>query len=197
MANKLFQAEAGYSSGNREGGCHGDRQEREFKILAHGKSAQTYNNARHSLHGIFKALTHTAHLTVNPFDVVPTKSARYTSYRPLTITEISKILKTAPEHWRVAVLIALYTRLRFVDVCFLKWGTVDLNKGIIEVEPEKTKRLTKKIRIPIHPELAKELVRRKREKTYCPADNGQEIPCAKLSVGIHQHPCDLRHKGFF
>ncbi len=138
----------------------------EYATSLNGKSAQTYNNARHNLHGIFTGLTHAANLTVNPFDVVPTKSARHTSYRPFSIVEIRKILKTAPEHWRVAVLIALYTGLRFVDVCFLKWGIVDLSKGIIEVEPEKTKRLTKKVKIPIHLELAKELRRLKRDKMY-------------------------------
>jgi integrase len=55
------------------------------------------------------------------------------------------------------VIIALYTGLRFKDVCFLKWSNVDFKKNLIELKPAKTERFSRKVQIPIHPALKREL----------------------------------------
>ncbi len=135
-------------------------------IKAEGKSAQTYNNTRHNLRGIFKSLMFSASLKENPFDVVPTLAARHVSYRRFTIDEIKKIIEKAKPHWKQAIYIAIYTGLRFVDVCKLKWKDIDLDNSRMVVEPAKTERFAKKVVIPIHPVLKKILSAIKKRKEY-------------------------------
>ena len=131
-----------------------------------GKSAQTYNNHRHNIRGIFHALMYAADIQENPFDVVPTKSAKHVSYRLFTMAEIRKILDASTPQWRLGVLVSLYTGLRFKDVCFLKWECIDNESGIIVVEPFKTERLSKKVKIPMHPALTTALAGHAKDGKY-------------------------------
>lgn len=138
----------------------------EYSQELQSKSAQTYNNHRHNLRGIFKALMYKADLTQNPFDVVPTLSAKHTSFRPFTLREVKKIISTADEPWKSAVTISFYTGLRFKDVCFLKWDQVNLKEDLIKLTPAKTERLDKKVIIPISPQLKNALCKIKREAAF-------------------------------
>lgn len=135
-------------------------------IQQEGKSPQTYNNHRHNIRGIFKGLMFVTGMKENPFDVVPTLSARHVSYRRFTLDEIKKILKKAKSHWKLAVYLGLYTGLRFKDVCMLKWKSIDLANNRIIAEPAKTERFGKKVVIPIHPALLKILSGIKNRKEY-------------------------------
>ena len=135
-------------------------------MQADGKSNQTYNNHRHNLRGIFKALLYSANMKENPFDVVPTLAARHISFRPFSKEELQAILKNSNSDWRTAVIIASYTGLRFKDVCFLKWSDVDFGKKLIELEPAKTERFARKVHIPIHQALNRELLKIKQDSEY-------------------------------
>jgi len=135
-------------------------------MQSEGKSNQTYNNHRHNLRGIFKALLYPANMKENPFDVVPTLAARHISFRPFSMDELRTILQNSNSDWRKAVIIAAYTGLRFKDVCFLKWRNVDFKKNLIEIEPAKTERFARKVHIPVHPALNRELSQIPKDSEY-------------------------------
>ncbi len=138
----------------------------EYSEELRSKSAQTYNNHRHNLRGIFKALMYKADLTQNPFDVVPTQSAKHTSFRPFTLKEVKKIISFADEPWKSAVTISFYTGLRFKDVCYLKWNQINQKNGLIKLTPAKTERLDKKVTIPLSPQLKNALSKIEKKSIY-------------------------------
>ena len=73
---------------------------------------------------------------------------------PFTAGEIGNLLKAAQGDWKGAILFAYYTGARLGDVANMRWRAIDLEKRLITLVPEKTKRRKKKaIAVPLHPEL--------------------------------------------
>jgi integrase len=62
-------------------------------------------------------------------------------------------LKIADKEWKGVILLGIYCGLRIGDAATLRWKDVDLDENWIFLTPEKTRRLEKKVRIHIHPEL--------------------------------------------
>jgi integrase len=60
--------------------------------------------------------------------------------RPFTMPEVSKILSVADTEWRTMILLGFYTGLRLSDCANLTWREVDLLKGEIKVQTQKTAR---------------------------------------------------------
>lgn len=128
-----------------------------------GKSV---NNLRGCVSSVFQALMHKAKLKENPFSVVkqaPTDDSD--RGRALTDDEVSRLLKTAKEPWYGAILVAIYTGLRFTDVAHLEWESV--RDGVIVVTPSKTRRRNVQVTIPIHPALAAYFSSRERGNDIC------------------------------
>jgi len=78
---------------------------------------------------------------------------------PFTPDEIKKLLKAASGEWKGAILFAYFTGARLSDVANMPWGAIDLDKRLISFTPKKTKRGKKVLRIPLHPDLEKELLK--------------------------------------
>ena len=78
---------------------------------------------------------------------------------PFTPDETTKLLKAAKNDWRGAILFAYYTGARLGDIANMQWVRIDLNKRLVLFTPKKTKRHTKILGIPLHPELEKELLK--------------------------------------
>ena len=57
--------------------------------------------------------------------------------------------------WKLLVMTGIYTGLRLGDCCRLKWDCVNIERGVIQVIPEKTKKHAHghPVTIPIHREL--------------------------------------------
>jgi len=84
-------------------------------------------------------------------------SAPTESHRPekeiFTRGQVESLLKIADKEWKGVILLGIYCGLRIGDAATLRWKDVDLDENWISLTPEKTRRLEKKIRIHIHPEL--------------------------------------------
>jgi len=84
-------------------------------------------------------------------------SAPTESHRPekevFTQGQVESLLRIAEGEWRGIILLGFYCGLRLGDAVSLRWKDVDLNSSWISITPEKTRRLEKMVRIPIHPEL--------------------------------------------
>jgi integrase len=78
---------------------------------------------------------------------------------PFTSDEIKKLLKAASGDWPAAIMFAYFSGARLSDVANMQWGAIDLDKRLISFTPKKTKRGKKILRIPLHPDLEKELLK--------------------------------------
>jgi len=76
-----------------------------------------------------------------------------------------KAATKAGGEWRRLFTIGIYTGLRLSDCCRLAWNSVNLERGVIQLIPTKTRKHAhgQPVTIPIHPSLAAELVMAREE----------------------------------
>lgn len=123
--------------------------------LNHGRlSASTYNCHRNLLLMVFRVLKNKARLTSNPWEEIQCKRIAQQSRRELTIEELKKVCQSATGELRTMLALGLYTGLRLGDCATLRFGEVDLVRGVILRIPNKTsRRHPKPVTVPIHPVL--------------------------------------------
>ncbi len=145
-------------------------------------SATTYNNHVCVLREVFRTLAEKAGVVNDPWANVCLRADDSVSRRELSLDEVERLYSAASKEgkeWKLLLATGIYTGLRLGDCCRLKWECVNLERQLIQVIPEKTKRHAhgKPVTIPIHPQLLAELqgmweeARKKREEC---ADAGQE-----------------------
>ena len=78
---------------------------------------------------------------------------------PFTPDEVRKLLKAATGDWQRAIAFGYYTGARLGDVANMLASAIDWNKRLISFTPKKTRRGKKVLRIPLHPELEKQLLK--------------------------------------
>jgi integrase len=127
-------------------------------------SASTYNQHRGALIIIFNTLREAAGILENPWNKIERKNPKNDtiSRKPLSDNEINKLLNyidsddfhlSNREEWKILFYLGAYTGMRLVDCCMLKREAIDWDNGIISVTPQKTKRIRRKVTIPIFPPL--------------------------------------------
>jgi len=123
--------------------------------LNHGRlSASTYNKHLNLLTLVFRVVKKKAHLTSNPWEEIQRKRLTANSRRELTIEELRKICQKATGELQTLLGLGVYSGLRLGDCATLRWGEVDLTRGIIRRIPNKTaRRNPKPVIVPIHPTL--------------------------------------------
>ncbi len=136
----------------------------------------TYNGRVCILREIFRALAARAGLEDDPWRGVRLRPDDSQSRRELTVAELRRLLSAAWAHdladarkrteadggaatarhgWRTLFLVGIYTGLRLGDCCTLDWSSIDLERGIVQLVPAKTKRHAhgRPVTIPVHPAL--------------------------------------------
>ena len=124
--------------------------------------ASTYNGRICVLREIFHVLADKAGLVDDPWDGVRLHADDCHSRRELTLDELERLLKAATKagnEWRRLFVVGIYTGLRLGDCCCLRWDSVNLERGVIQLIPTKTRKHAhgQPITIPIHPQLMAEL----------------------------------------
>jgi len=121
--------------------------------LNQGKfSPSTYNKHLNLLTLVFRVVKHKAKLDVNPWEEIQRKRLVTNSRRELTIEELRKICQTAAGELQTLLALGIYSGLRLGDCASLRWGEVDLSRGMIRRIPNKTaRRNPKPVIVPIHP----------------------------------------------
>lgn len=124
--------------------------------------ASTYNGRVCVLREIFHVLAEKAGIEDDPWYGVRLRIDDSHSRRELSIDELHRLLDAAKregDEWYALFMIGVYTGLRLGDCCRLEWTSVNLNAGIIQLIPSKTKRHAhgRPVTIPIHPALRKVL----------------------------------------
>ena len=125
-------------------------------------SASTYNGHVCVLREVFRLLADKAGLAYDPWYGVCLLSDDSLSRRELTLDEVERLYMAAGKQgaeWKLLVMTGIYTGLRLGDCCRLKWECVSLERSVIQVIPEKTKKHAhgRPVTIPIHPQLLAEL----------------------------------------
>ena len=124
--------------------------------------ASTYNARICVLREIFHVLSAKAGLVDDPWEGVRLHADDCHSRRELTLDEIERLMKAATkagEEWKRLFTIGIYTGLRLGDCCCLAWNSVNLERGVIQLIPTKTRKHAhgQPVTIPIHPQLKAEL----------------------------------------
>ncbi len=102
-------------------------------------SPNTFNKHIAFLKLFFRVLRDRAKTPGNPFDAVQRKKLATNSRRELSLEELYRVLSTAEGDLALLLGLGTFTGLRLGDCCTLKWGEVDLHRGIIKRIPNKIK----------------------------------------------------------
>lgn len=151
-------------------------------------SATTYNNHVCVLREIFRVLADKAGILHDPWTGVCLRADDSVSRRELTLDEVARLYAAAAKegpHWKLLVMTGIYTGLRLGDCCRLSWESVNLERQIIQVIPEKTKKHAhgRPVTIPIHPSLMSELVRMRNAGDHSALPLQLETPTSRTPTG--------------
>ena len=114
-------------------------------------SPNRYNKHIRLLEYVFRVLKDRGRLLTNPWETIESKALTTQSRRELTVDELRLICAKAEGELRLLLALGIYTGLRLGDCATLRWGEVDLARGIILRVPNKTaRRHPKSVHIPIH-----------------------------------------------
>ena len=121
-------------------------------------SATTYNNHVCILREVFRTLSDRAGMTDDPWEKVCLRADDSISRRELGLDELERLYREASKmglEWKLLLMTGIYTGLRLGDCCRLKWADVSIERGVIQLIPEKTKKYAHghPVTIPIHREL--------------------------------------------
>jgi integrase len=117
-------------------------------------SPNTYNKHLNVLTMVYRVLEEKAKLLGNPWERIQRRRLTPHSRRELTIEELKKVCQGATGEFRLLFALGIYTGLREGDCATLRWGEVDLARGVIRRVPNKTaRRNPKPVIVPIHPVL--------------------------------------------
>ena len=120
-------------------------------LTTSGRSANTYNKHLNLLALVFRVLKGKAKLVDNPWLEIQRRRLTTQSRRELTFDELRNVCGAADGELRTLLALGVYSGLRLGDCATLRWGEVDLARGIIRRVPNKTaRRNAKPVMVPIH-----------------------------------------------
>ena len=134
-----------------------------MSFFGNGRSAMTYNLCICHLRSVFRVLLGKDAEESNPLNFVATRFSDSHPRRELSADEVRRVIATAADEggeWPRLISIAVYTGLRLGDCCRLRWESVNLAQGVIQLVPQKTRRYAggRIVTIPIHEQLMASLV---------------------------------------
>lgn len=118
---------------------------------------------------VFRTLQPPDHHADDPFARSRIRRLRQTqvSRRELTVEELRRVCGSAEGDLRVLLALGVYTGMRLGDCATLRWGEVDLDRGIIRRVPNKSaRRSSAPVQIPLHKSLRTILSSCAREGDY-------------------------------
>lgn len=117
-------------------------------------SPNTYNKHLNVLTMVYRVLEEKAKLLENPWERIQRRRLTPQNRRELTIEELKRVCQGATGEFRLLFALGVYTGLREGDCATLRWGEVDMARGMIRRIPNKTaRRNPKPVIVPLHPVL--------------------------------------------
>ncbi len=140
-----------------------------------GLSANRRNKIIQGCKLVFATLSEDCGMMQNPFSGIKNKTLTTRSHRELSEGELLTVCQSADGEMRTLLAVGIYTAMRLGDACLLRWEDIMLDRNQISIMPRKTRRLGKRLVIPIHSILKSIL-----EETPRPDRVGYVVP--KLAV---------------
>jgi integrase len=164
-------------------------------LLKSGLSNERFNKHIRFLCLLHRVQAKSGKVTVNPWknpkrnegEGIPRRENKVHSRRELTVMELTTILSTASGDFGLLLLIGAATGLRLGDCATLKWGEVDLARGIIRRIPNKTSRKGKPVVIGIPPALHERL-------TAIPAKRRTGYVLPTMATRYHRDPTTITNE---
>jgi integrase len=154
-------------------------------LAQRGLSANRFNKHIRFLSLFFRVLKDHARMATNPWEGINRKRQNANARRELTVDELRRICESATGELRLLLATGIYTGLRLGDAATLRWGEVDILRGIIRRIPHKTaSRNPKPVLVPIHPALCAMLAE-------IPKDDRREYVMPEISKLYHDDPIVL------
>jgi integrase len=126
------------------------------KISKQGKRAATVNMDLKIIRAVLERAKEIGYISRNPsyaVDLLP-KHTDTVERIPFAQEQVRALLATTiGTDWHGVILMGYYTALRLSDITNMQWSAIDMEKRIISLVPQKTRRLNKRIQIPIHEQL--------------------------------------------
>ena len=121
-----------------------------IRHLSDTRTANTANKYRGLLAMVWDRLKEDGHITAeNPWEKIARREQHDEGRRELTVDELRRVCQAAQGDLRILIAIGIYTGLRLADAATLRWGEVDLVRGIIRRVPSKSRK-GRLLTIPIH-----------------------------------------------
>jgi integrase len=137
---------------------------------ARGISAKARNDSLKRLRALFQSLLNEDLVSNSPFAGIPLHSENHIHRRPLSESEIERLLNAveSDDFTRPLILCALSTAMRLGDCCVLKWESVHLDEGsrVADHITLTTGKTGETITAPVDARLKSELLRAKRTSEY-------------------------------
>jgi integrase len=157
-----------------------------------GLSSNSFNKHIRLLELIFRVTRDRTRPSVNPWEDINRKRVISVSRRELTIEELKTVCLVAKGEMRLLLALGIYTGLRLGDCATLRWGEVDIKRGIIRRVPSKTaRRNPKPVLVPLHKTLRTMLeeipVKNRRDYVLPESADLYLKSSSELSKRIHLH----------
>ena len=120
-----------------------------MKHIKATKSNKTYNDTKCLLSQAWDILPGDAAALENPWKKIPGLERETHVRRELTVEELARVIAPLEGEERVLFAVGIYTGLRLGDCCNLKWSSIDLARGFIQLVPRKTERHKTVVKIPV------------------------------------------------
>ena len=158
------------------------------KALGDNITAKTKNAYISDLGTAWKLFMRHDKAKSNPWPIVrvPRNRDEETSGRAFTDDEISRLMIAAGNvgrDWPTAIMIGIYTGLRFGDATSLKWSDIDFEKKLISYEPSKTHKHHIIVRIPLHQTLARWLQNHRNTSDYITPERMGKVGKTRFNDG--------------
>jgi integrase len=126
------------------------------KIIKQGKRAATVNIDLKIIRAVLERAKQIGYINRNPSYAVDLLAKHIDAVQriPFTKEQVKSLLATTVgTDWHGVILMGYYTALRLTDITNMLWSSIDMEKRVITVIPQKTRRTNKQIQIPIHEQL--------------------------------------------
>ena len=159
-------------------------------LAAEGTKGKTRSNIIGDLCTVWEALRRGMDDLKNPWPLVRPSAHDSERGKPFTRDQEKAVFAAAEKAgggWHLACLLARHTGLRYSSVARLKWGEIDLGKGLIRHTPPKTARHAIEVLIPLVQPLKEALEQAKAARA------GAEPPTRPEKATASMRPLDARH----
>ena len=130
-----------------------------------GFAADTYNRHIKNMSTITSILMKKAEINDNVWSHIKQKDNRGIGKKKLSKEELVKLLDSfsdiklmQKEQMEIMFYIGMMTGMRLADCALLKWESIDFERGLMVLMPQKTIRSRIQIKVPIHPDLYAKLL---------------------------------------